>query len=101
MVLKKEELLERIKTYTGDRTDDETIALVEDVTDTIEDMANRDDSSEEEWKEKYERLDEEWRAKYKERFFTTPTEVKEDQKEDDEKDGKETSFDDLFEEREA
>lgn len=100
MVLKKEELLERIKTYTGDRTDDETISLIEDVTDTVEELSNRDVSSEE-WKEKYKKLDEKWRTKYKERFFTTPVKVKEEQIEDVKKDGEETSFEDLFDEREG
>lgn len=98
MVLKKKELLERIKTYTGDRTDDETISLIEDVTDTVEELSNRDESSEE-WEEKYKKLDDKWRTKYKERFFTTP--VKEEQKEDVKKDGEETSFEDLFDEREG
>lgn len=100
MVLKKEELLERIKTYTGDRTDDETISLIEDVTDTVEELSDRDESSEE-WEEKYKKLDEKWRTKYKERFFTTPVKVKEEQKEDVKKDGEETSFEDLFDEREG
>lgn len=100
MILKKEELIEKIKKYTGDRTDDETISLIEDVTDTFEYMSSRDSSSEE-WEEKYKKLDEEWRKKYKERFFTTPGEVKEEQEEDAEKDGEEISFDNLFEEREG
>ena len=49
------------------------------------------------WKEKYADLE----RKYKERFFTTPKEVKEETEEDVERDGKKQSFEELFTEREG
>ena len=93
MKLSKDELLEKVKTYVGDRTDDETISLIEDVSDSMEDV---DDG--ENWKEKYEELDNEWREKYIARF-SEPSVVKEDEIEVETTET--NSFDDLFEEKES
>ena len=64
----KDELLEDVKKVLGDRTDDDALALLENVTDTISDK-------DEEWEKKYndmvnekKTLDETWRKKYAERF---------------------------------
>ena len=89
MKLSKEELLEKVKTYVGDRTDDETISLIEDINDSVEVV---DDG--ENWKEKYEALDNEWREKYIARF-SEPSGVKEDEIEVEVHET--NSFDDLFE----
>ncbi len=91
--LSKEELLEKVKTYVGDRTDDETLEIIEDISDSV------DSSEEDEWKKKYEENDKMWRDKYISRFFDekgeeshiTPTEHEEEEKEY-------KTFDDLFEE---
>lgn len=92
--LSKDELIEKIKTYVGDRTDDETIAIIEDISDSI------DSSDADEWKQKYEENDKMWRDKYISRFLEkkedeldTPTEHAEEEKEYN-------SFEDLFEEEE-
>lgn len=93
--LPKEELLEKIRAYVGDRTDDESIEIVEDVNDSF------DSSDEDEWKRKYEENDKMWRDKYISRFFEkkeeetheTPTGHEEDEKEY-------STFEDLFEEEE-
>lgn len=89
MKLSKEELLEKVKTYVCDRTDDETISLIEDINDSVDDGEN--------WKEKYEALDNEWREKYIARF-SEPSEVKEDEIEVEVHET--NSFDDLFESEE-
>lgn len=91
MKLTKEELLEKIKSYIGDRTDDETISLIEDISDSIDDNEN--------WEEKYKTLDNEWREKYITRF-SEPSELKEDTIEIEET-HETNSFDDLFEESEV
>lgn len=64
----KNELLEDVKKVLGDRTDDDALALLENVTDSISDK-------DEEWEQKYndmvkekKELDENWRKKYAERF---------------------------------
>ena len=92
--LSKDELIEKIKKYVGDRTDDETIEIIEDISDSI------DSSDADEWKQKYEENDKMWREKYISRFLEkkedeldTPTEHEEEEKEYN-------SFEDLFEEEE-
>ena len=92
--LSKDELIEKVKKYVGDRTDDETIEIIEDISDSI------DSSDADEWKQKYEENDKMWRDKYISRFLEkkedepdTPTEHEEEEKEYN-------SFEDLFEEEE-
>ena len=92
--LSKDELIEKIKKYVGDRTDDETIEIIEDISDSI------DPSDADEWKQKYEENDKMWRDKYISRFLEkkddeldTPTEHEEEEKECN-------SFEDLFAEEE-
>lgn len=92
--LSKDELIEKVKKYVGDRTDDETIEIIEDITDSF------DASYADEWKQKYEENDKMWRDKYVSRFFDkkeedlkTPTEHEEEEKEYN-------SYEDLFEKEE-
>lgn len=56
--LSKDELIEKVRKYVGDRTDDETIEIIEDISDSI------DSSDADEWKQKYEENDKMWRDKY-------------------------------------
>lgn len=91
--LTRDELIEKVRKYVGDRTDDETIEIIEDISDSI-------DSSDDEWKQKFEENDKMWRDKYISRFLEkkedepdTPTEHEEEEKEYN-------SFEDLFEEEE-
>lgn len=91
--LSKDELIEKVKKYVGDRTDDETIEIIEDISDSI------DSSDADEWKKKYEENDKMWRDKYISRFFEKNDEENEDPTTgDDEKEYK--TFEDLFEEEE-
>lgn len=91
--LSKDELIEKVKKYVGDRTDDETIEIIEDISDSI------DSSDADEWRQKFEENDKMWRDKYISRFLEkedepdTPTEHEEEEK-------VYISFDDLFEEGE-
>lgn len=92
--LSKDELIEKVKKYVGDRTDDETIEIIEDISDSI------DSSDADEWKQKYEENDKMWRDRYISRFvekkedeLDTPTEHEEEEKEYN-------SFEDLFKEEE-
>ena len=68
-VKNKDEILEAIKTRVGDNTDDETISLLEDVSDTLTDLETRA-SGGEDWKTKYEENDKLWRERYTNRFFS-------------------------------
>lgn len=92
--LSKDELIEKVRKYVGDRNDDETIEIIEDISDSI------DPSDADDWKRKYQENDKMWRDKYISRFVEkkeddpdTPTEHEEEEKEYN-------SYDDLFEEEE-
>ena len=92
--LSKDELIEKLRKYVGDRKDDETIEIIEDISDSI------DSSDADAWKQKYEENDKMWRDKYISRFVEkkedepdTPTEHEDEEKEYN-------SFEDLFKEEE-
>ena len=89
----KAELLELVKERIGDDTSDEALAIIEDVTDTLDDYETRIADSGD-WKARYEQNDADWRKKYKERFFA-PTEEPEEPDEPEEVEEKRT-FEDLF-----
>lgn len=65
----KEEILEQINARIGEDNSDEAIAIIEDITDTLNDFETRANGDGVDWKTKYEENDKEWRNKYKERFF--------------------------------
>lgn len=92
--LSKDELIKKVREYVGDKNDDETIEIIEDISDSI------DSPEVDEWKKKYEENDKMWRDRYISRFVEkkedevdTPTEHEEEEKEYE-------SFEDLFEEEE-
>lgn len=103
-VLTKEDFMNSIKSRVGEDTSDEAIKFIEDMTDTFNDLTNRI-GDKEDWKTKYEENDKAWKEKYTARFFssenTTPADIKEEQKDDVIDDGTETTFEDLFVEREG
>lgn len=99
-VVKKEEFMEALKNKIGDSTEDADLKLLEDFSDTYDDMFGRLNSGDSiDWKEKYEQNDKEWREKYRARFFDSsvddPT-TKQKQKEDEEERAEEITVDDLF-----
>ena len=107
-VLGKEDFFKRIREQIGDDTSDESIAFIEDVTDTYNAL-EQSSKDETDWKSKYEELDESWKKRYRDRFFdgngdrpeTTPDKAMNKQKENVEDDGEKRDFEDLFEEREG
>ena len=104
-VLSHDDFMNAVKGLAGDSADDNTLTMIENFTDTFNDLEARA-SDTTDWKTKYEQNDNEWREKYKARFFEgsagtdSETPMKE-QKKDNTDDGKEISFDDLFKEREG
>lgn len=92
--LSKDELIEKVKKYVGDRTDDETIEIIEDITDSI------DTSDADEWRQKYEKNDKMWRDKYVSRFFDKKEEDLETPNEHEEEEKEYNSYEDLFEKEE-
>lgn len=62
----KDELLASINSIEG-ISEDASISLIEDITDTMDSFSDQTD-----WKAKYEENDASWKKKYKERFFSSP-----------------------------
>lgn len=93
----REEILESIRNIVGDSTDDNTLQVLEDVTDTFTDFENKS-ANQTDWEAKYKENDEAWRKKYAERFYTGDTSVppKKDVADIDEPDYKPTRFEELF-----
>ena len=99
MVRTKDEILEAIKGRIGDDSSDETIAFLEDITDTLNDYDNKT-KTETDWKAKYEENDKEWRKRYRDRFFNNSDDVEQEKEkiiiEEKEEPEEKTSFDELF-----
>lgn len=93
----KDELLDSIKSLLADDASDESIALLEDISDTFDEQKSKTDA--EDWKKKYEENDREWRQKYRDRFFSTGSEDVPQPKElESEPDNSPKKFEDLFKE---
>ena len=69
-VVEKESIMTRLNELIGDRTDDEAISIVEDVSDTIDSASGKGMVTEEEANRRVAEKEAEWRKKYKERFFS-------------------------------
>lgn len=97
----REEILEAIKSKIGEDTSDDSISLLEDITDTIDDYETRV-ADKTDWKNKYDELDATWRRKYIERFSgKTGEDIKNEQEEQIKDDSEPRTFDELFTEREG
>lgn len=90
--LSKDELIEKVRKYVGDRKDDETIEIIEDISDSI------DSSDADNWKQKYEENDKMWRDKYISRFVEKKEDEPDNPTEHEEEEKEYISFEDLFEE---
>lgn len=100
MVKTKDEIMEEIRTYIGERSDDQTIALIENISDTIDDYAAHGD-----YDTKLMAVEAEWRRKYIDRFMNggeNKNEVKVEKTEDEEKEkAEEIKIEDLYTEKES
>lgn len=88
--LSKDELIEKVRKYVGDKIDDETIEIIEDISDSF------DSSDADEWKQKYEENDKMWRDKYISRFVEKKEDEPDPPTEDEEEEKEYNSFEDLF-----
>lgn len=104
MKLSKEKLLEKVKTYVGNRADDETLEIIEDISDSFEssESAEKIEEIKTEYESKLTNLDNEWREKYKARFFSEKDNDNFNPSDDGDGDDDEekTDYSDLFEEKE-
>lgn len=88
----KAELLEAIRGVVGESTDDSALAIIEDVSDSIDSL---EANSGTDWKTKYEQNDAAWRQRYKDRFFAASDSVVDADDPDDERP---LTFEALFKE---
>lgn len=102
MKLSKEELLEKVKTYVGDRADDETLEIIEDISDSFEssESAEKIEEIKTEYESKIANLDNEWREKYKARFFSEKEDIENEADESETDNDDKTEYSDLFEKKE-
>lgn len=91
MVKTKAEIMEEIMAYIGDRSDDQTIALVENISDTIDDYAAHDD-----YEKKLMAVESEWRRKYIERFMNGGKNKSDVETTEDEEKTEQITLDDLY-----
>lgn len=102
-VLSRDELLEKIRALLGERTDDEALAFIEDVTDTYDAVSGGNTGySEDDVNARVNEVEEKWRKKYRDRFFGNG----DDDDDDDEPDEGNTNtedvtIDDLFDKKEV
>ena len=67
----REEIIESVRDIVGEQNDDETIAFLEDITDTLTDLETKAKGDGTDWRTKYEENDTKWRKKYAERFYSS------------------------------
>ena len=96
MVKTKDEIMEEIRAYIGDRSDDQTIALIENISDTIDDYAAHGD-----YDEKLMAVEAEWRRKYIDRFMSGGKNKSDVETTEDEEKIAEITIDDLYTEKES
>ena len=65
-----EELLNTARGVIGESSNDEALALLDDITDTISDLETKATPDGINWKQRYEENDASWRKKYRDRFFS-------------------------------
>ena len=95
----KEEILNSIKAKIGESTEDADLALLEDLSDTLDDLNTRVTQAGD-WKTKYEENDKAWKQKYRDRFFNAEADKEIEQKlkedEHEKEEPKKLTFDALF-----
>lgn len=100
MKLSKIELLEKVKKYIGDRTDDDSIEIIEDISDSYSEESEGIEEVKREYEEKLKTLDESWRKKYTDRFFSNDKPEDREEEEEEEEEEEKTEYSELFTEKE-
>lgn len=92
----KDEILSTIKSLLKDDTSDEAISILEDVTDTYDDLQSKAQGDGTDWEQKYNDLDKEWRQKYRDRFFNHSADDPEDDNDAPDEPVEKVKFEELF-----
>lgn len=80
----KEDLIASIKAVIGEDTTDQSLSLLEDVSDTFTSFES-ETKDKTDWKAKYDELDKSWRQKYRDRFMGETVEDENDFSEEEER----------------
>lgn len=91
-----EEILASLKEILKDDTSDTALAILEDVSDTMNDLSEKSKGDGVNWKQKYEDNDKEWREKYRDRFFNHSSDEPEDDIDNNDFVDEKTKFEELF-----
>lgn len=92
----KEEILSTLQSLLKEDTSDEAISILEDVTDTFDDLSSKTQNDGTDWEKKYHDLDTEWRQKYRDRFFNHSADDPEDDIETPDEPVEKVKFEELF-----
>lgn len=92
----REEILTAVRSRVGEQSDDDTIAFLEDISDTLSDLETKANGDGTDWKSKYEENDAEWRKRYTERFYTSEPKPEDKPEDKPEEVQKPKSFEELF-----
>ena len=82
-VKSREDLMNSLNNILGERSDDDALEIIQDFTDTFDDMSKHNG---EYTKEQYDELDNTWRKRYRERFFSGPAKGEEESDDHDDSD---------------
>jgi hypothetical protein len=88
-VLSRDDYLNRLRTLIGDNTDDDSLSLIQDMTETYDTLQGED------WHTKYVENDKEWRQKYRDAFFNGKPSAPESE-EPEEPDSSQITIESLF-----
>lgn len=103
-VKSKDEILKSVKGLLGDTPSDEGIALLEDISDTLDNStggsSDEDKKTIEELQKKVKEVDDNWRKKYTDRFMKPSVDNPDDEQDEDDSEEQEDNspktFDELF-----
>lgn len=102
-VLTREQFMEKLNTLTDGKTDDETLSMIQDFSDTFKSLEEKEDveAVRGDYEAKLKSLDDTWRNKYRDAFFNG-TEEKKEEIEDEKEEEKEEphTYEELFKEEE-
>lgn len=101
--MNKEVIMTALDSLTAGRTDDQTLELIEAITNELntadegsEDSTAELDALRAEYEAKLAACDEAWRKKYRTAFFHGPDQEEQEEEEEEEKEEEMTDYEDLF-----
>lgn len=96
-VLNRDNFMNAVNNLLGDRTDEEALNLVGDITDTFNDM-EKNAGEDMIPRSELDRANKEWAEKYKQRFFDPPSvdNKDKDKEQENKNENKKLTYDNLF-----